>query len=204
MKRIGCHLFILISIIFTWNVYAQQMDDLHGDVNAIKKGEHSGNLFHLTFYTDGTLGTYENDPEDFAGEWPITSGHRYLMDGNTFVGSQVVDIHGGLINLISEVRGYGGNVSRGDMNTATGAWWTFLPLGGFANPTQTRAAMSKWPESWPSIWPDKFDDPFDPGWPGKWNGYFGKDVKNADEESYFVADDYNNREFDFFPDYENT
>jgi hypothetical protein len=56
------------------------------------------------------------------------------------------------------------------------------------------------------------NDPSDPGWrnnavdnnPNKaaWNGYFGKNIFNADEESYYVADDYNNDEFisRFLPD----
>ena len=50
------------------------------------------------------------------------------------------------------------------------------------------------------LWPDKMDDQIDPGWPYAWNGYFGKDIKNADQESYFVMDDYNNKEFGFIPD----
>ncbi len=104
--------------------------------------------------------------------------------------------------------------SRGDQDPVTGAWWTFLPLPGFADPDGDRIAMSKgsseWPNSWPSFWPDKYNEVDDPGWrnddidgnPNKaaWNGYFGKNVFNADEESYFVADDYMNREFDFYPD----
>ena len=32
-------------------------------------------------------------------------------------------------------------------------------------------------------------DNADPGWPGVWNGYFGKDVTNADQECYFQMDD---------------
>ncbi len=60
--------------------------------------------------------------------------------------------------------------------------------------------MSHWKWSWPSFWPDKFDDAVDPGWANAWNGYFGKNVLNADQESYYVIDDYNNREFNFYPD----
>ena len=54
--------------------------------------------------------------------------------------------------------------------------------------------------TWPDQWPDKLDDPLDPGWAGSWNGYFGKDQKNAEQESYFVMDDAQDAEFFYFPD----
>ena len=58
--------------------------------------------------------------------------------------------------------------------------------------------MSKWTWSWPASWPDKSDDPRGSGMAqGPWNGYFGKDQFNADEESYFVADDYNKQGIQF-------
>ena len=34
---------------------------------------------------------------------------------------------------------------------------------------------------------------------GEWNGQYGKYVR-ADQESYFVVDDYYNSEFEFWPD----
>ena len=40
----------------------------------------------------------------------------------------------------------------------------------------------------------------DPGWSGVWNGYFGKGVKNADLETFFVLDDDPDEEFEFYPD----
>jgi len=93
--------------------------------------------------------------------------------------------------------------------------WTFEPVPGFANPDTDLVAMSTdldndgpdgfpnseddngLPDSWPTFWPDKLNDIEDPGWAGSWNGYFGKNVKNADQESYFVMDDNNDREFNY-------
>jgi hypothetical protein len=184
-----------------FDVYAQ-LDNLYGDFSATKKGLHAGNQFRTTFYNDGTFGI-NNRPPDIGGEWPINSAHLYLLDGNAFVGSEVIDSRGDLKHIFSEVRGAGDPkpdvVSRGDIGPA-GEWWTFLPLPGFANPNNDKIAMNKWRDSWPNSWPDKWDDPIDPGWSGSWNGYFGKNVNNADEESYFVADDYANKEFQFYPD----
>lgn len=96
-----------------------------------------------------------------------------------------------------------------------GNTWTFEPIPGFANPDTDLVALSTdldndgpdgfpssedddgMPDSWPLFWPDKMNDVDDPGWPGSWNGYFGKNVKNADQESYFVMDDNNDREFNY-------
>jgi hypothetical protein len=50
-------------------------------------------------------------------------------------------------------------------------------------------ALSDKPETWPPVWPDKMNDSTSPGWPGAWNGFFGKNVFRANQESYAVMDD---------------
>ncbi|MFC1569326.1 hypothetical protein ACFL4L_03760 [bacterium] len=187
------------------------MEYLHGDFQYMKKGLHAGNQIRTTFFNDGTYGTNNANPSwsgGIPGEWPINSGHEWLIDGNVWVASEVIDANGEVKHISSTVMSNGtpttptssNNYSRGDADPLTGEWWTFLPLPGFAKHPGDSIAMSKWPAAWPEAWPDKSDDPIDPGWPGKWNGYFGKDQMNADEEAFFVADDYNNREFNFYPD----
>ena len=187
------------------------MKGLHGDFSYMKKGLHAGNQIRTTFFNDGTYGTNTANPSGsggIAGEWPINSGHLWLIDGDEFVVSEVIDANGEVKHICSTVQSNGNpatptsnnNFSRGDADPVTGEWWTFLPLPGFAKHPGDSIAMSKWPEAWPEAWPDKSDDPVDPGWKGKWNGYFGKGQMNADEEAFFVADDYNNKEFNFYPD----
>jgi len=198
MKRF-IHLFLILAVLATAGSLWAQMQGLHGDAREHRSGLHAGNQFRTTFYNDGTFGQI-TVPPDIAGEWPINSGHLYMMDGNVFVGSEVIDNAREVQQIISTVQSCNISYSSGDKNPVTGEWWTFLPLPGFFNPNDDRIAMSKWPDSWPSHWPDKADDSVDPGWSGKWNGYFGKNVLNADEESYFVADDYANHEFNFNPD----
>jgi len=177
-----------------------QLEGLHGDFTQMKNGLHAGNQFRTTFYNDGLFGS-KHRPPDIAGEWPINSGHDYMLDGNVFVGSEVIDANGDLKHIVTTVNGGGGigSWSSGDTGP-NGEAWTFLPLAGFANSDTNKIAMSKWPWSWPGYWPDKYDDSVDPGWPGAWDGYFGKDIFNADEESFFVADDYEFKEFAFYPD----
>jgi hypothetical protein len=175
-----------------------QMTGLHGDYREYRKGVHSGNKFRTTFYNDGYFGA-KNQPPDIGGEWPINSGRLYMWDADLFVASEVLDADGQVKHIHSTVLSNELAWSIGD-RSPSGEPWTFLPLPGFANPDTTLVAMNKWRNSWPYFWPDRIDDPVDPGWAGSWNGYFGKNVFNADEESYSVSDDYANAEFKFYPD----
>jgi len=203
MKKIikACY-FVIPFLLLSMTVLYAQLEGLHGDIAEFRDGLHAGNQFRTTFYNDGTFGRV-NNPPDIAGEWPINSGHWYMIDGNVFVGSEVLDTENNLKHIVSTVKSAGDGSpeawSSGDTGP-NGEWWTFLPLPGFASNDTNKIAMSKWKWAWPDYWPDKHDDVVDPGWRGKWNGYFGKDIFNADEESYFVADDYNNQEFKFYPD----
>ncbi|KPL13048.1 MAG: hypothetical protein AMS26_15620, partial [Bacteroides sp. SM23_62] len=176
------------------------MEDLHGDERYSYEGVHSGNQIRVSFYNDGMIGQRQSNPNDFMGEWPINSGHVYIHQIIPFIGSEVKDIDNQFQIIVSECHGYNlGDAAAGDLSPL-GEWWTMAPLPGFANEERQRIAMSQWAWSWPESWPDKYDDTVDPGWPGSWNGYFGKNVLNADQESYYVMDDYNNREFAFYPD----
>lgn len=211
MNRILYSILVTLSIVgLCTSTMQAQMKGLRGTDDEYRMGVHSGNLFRTSFFNDGTYGGRVNQAPEVAGEWPINSGHYYLVDGNIFVGSELKDNQGRMIHILSENKSSNIQYSRGDQDPVTGAWWTFLPLPGFADPNSDRIAMAKgafeWPNSWPPFWPD-IADPNNPygiyspdGWAGSWNGYFGRDVFNADEESYFVADDYMNREFDFYPD----
>jgi hypothetical protein len=196
-----------------------QMANLHGTDNEFRMGLHAGNNFRTTFFNDGTWGGQTSKPEQWGGEWPINSGHFYLLDGNTFILSEVNDNYdpiagkflttrGQLRHIQSTVKSANYQSSTGDKgpDQATGSWWTFLPLPGFANPQSDKVAMGKggkqWEDSWPPYWPD-IADPVNPlysadGWAGDWNGYFGRNKYNADEESYFIADDYAKQEFPGF------
>lgn len=186
------------------------MDALHGDQNYSYSGLHSGNQIRANFYNDGLVGRRYVNTTDIGGEWPINSGHRYINQQIVFVGAEVKDENGEIKHIVSEGNGCtAGNSNNADSGDSgpNGEWYSFAPLPGFANDSppadksdKPRIAMSHWDWSWPETWPDKFEDKVDPGWPGSWNGYFGKNVLNADQESYYVMDDYNNREFAFYPD----
>lgn len=67
------------------------------------------------------------------------------------------------------------------------------PVPGFVNAQQSEIARSDQPSSWPTSvqggWRDKRTDFWDPGWAGSWNGFFGKNIFNADQEFYYVTSD---------------
>jgi hypothetical protein len=149
---------------------------------------------------------------ELPGEWPVNSGELYLSKIVMLPMAEVRDKYNQIQHIVSECHGtgvsweYGWQGSVGDLDPG-GRWRTMCPLGGFisselmALPADSAyPAMSDAPRSWPEYWPDKMNDPDDPGWPGEWNGYFGKGQIKADQESYWVTDDYQNDEFEFYPD----
>jgi len=172
----------------------------HGDQQYEKKGIHSGNRIRTTFYNSGFVGRVGNVPEDIGGEWPINSGHEYIGDMLVMVGSEIKDTRGQVRHSVVTPRGPLVSARTGDRADDGSKWYTWDPLPGYANPDTNLVAMSHLPISWPPYWPDRMGDIVDPGWPGSWNGYFGKNVFNADQESYYVMDDYNDARYEFYPD----
>jgi hypothetical protein len=175
----------------------------HGDVRNRARNDHSGNLIRVTFHNHGMMGGIKGDQSlVYAGEWPINSGLIQMGNASSFVGAETrvfagLDSTGDstykLITPISFCQGWDPNVFSHD---TLGKFLGFEPLPEYYNLTQKEAdplhavAMSHEAYTWPPYWPDKLEDPQDPGWRGAWNGYFGKDQKNADQESYYVLDDY--------------
>ena len=198
-------LYLIFALgLFCLPAFAQvTVDQLHGDEQYSYRNFHSGNQIRTTFYNEGYIGHRNDINPDDIGEWPINSGHNYINLIPYFLLSEVKDTDGIIRHISSEangvVTGNDGNAASAD-SREDGSWQCNAPLPGFANPEVQRAAMSHMPETWPAAWPDKWEDVVDPGWPGAWNGYFGKDILNADQESYYVFDDYQNDEFSFFPD----
>jgi hypothetical protein len=89
----------------------------------------------------------------------------------------------------------------GGYRVINGQFEGLQPVGGFSNSLEEFPAMSHLPNTWPAAWPDQ------PTWlrdgRAEWNGYFGRGITNADQESYTVVDDATDRrlfeEFGFLP-----
>ncbi|MBU0529212.1 hypothetical protein KKF86_05595, partial [bacterium] len=162
-----------------------------------KTGIHNGNLVRTVFGNWGVVGQ------------PADKGPRgaWLHDNNGYVGD-VSPLFGVEINALNNI----GNSqtfhsvitcpidrpsSTGPEEALGGKRWGFEPVRGYFNESNERIAMSTDPSTWPPNWPDKGNDISDPGWPGAWNGFFGKDLQNIQQESYFVMDDNNDEEFNY-------
>lgn len=204
MKTKSILMLLLFLQLFSFLELRAQMEQLHGDEQFLYGNVHDGNQIRTSFSNSGQLGLDYRNTLNIECEWPIYSDHFYISLLAMFIGAEVIDNNGQLRHIVSEPAGMGLEWDwhfhlNGDISPI-GELWTWLPLPGFANDDQQKIAMSDMPATWPSFWPDKMDDTSEPGWPGYWNGYFGKNQFNADQESYYIMDDYHNREFDFHPD----
>ena len=174
--------------------FSQRLVDKHkGDHNQTKMGVMDGNLVETVFYNFGEIADWQNQPNR-SGVWPKGTNHTYVDGVAVIVQAEATDPHGNKIHPL-ETNYY--EYTRYDPATGvTYGWW---PLPGYANPHQSSVARSDDPNTWPDSWPDRPSD-----WDGKWDGFFGKGIKNADLESYFVFDDNEDREYmqsnDFYPD----
>ncbi|MCH7576096.1 MAG: hypothetical protein IIA59_13375, partial [Candidatus Marinimicrobia bacterium] len=164
----------------------------YGDPAWKKQGVMDGNLVRTIFLNHGEVALWPIQP---SGEWPKGSGHSYLDGVAPWVAAEVVDIHGNTIHPLET--NYREFVDR---DPSAGKVWGWQPLPGYVNLDQDSPALSNDPGSWPRRWPDQPDWYDGETGAAFWNGFFGRGVKNADLETYFVMDDAFDKEFAFFPD----
>lgn len=159
------------------------------------KSQMEGNKIRTTIFNHGQTGRYGGGvpiTEQTPYEWPKNTGQVYLALTGLVVGGEVLDSKGNNIKIVDF------------MNYRTspeGKSWNFEPIPGYYSESKQEIANSVDPTTWPSTWPDKSEDSKDPGWKGKWNGYFGKNVFNADQELFYKAGDDNYYRYtDYSPD----
>ncbi len=198
--------FLLVVFVIGLGVagWAQQLTDYKGNELYRAKNWHTGNKVGTIFYNYGLVANVSEQ----SGEWPLGTGNEYVGDVTPLVGVEFVHPGGDTVRSVITCLGPRGNNEYGP----DGKFWGFEPLPGFtADPipgSDRMVAMSHQNETWPTFWPDRsINDSKDalwqrqtnPGWPGSWNGYFGRDVFNADQESFFIMDDNQDMEFRYWP-----
>ena len=167
----------------------------YSDPNLITIGYHTGNRIGISFYNDGQIAGF-NTGIDLRGEWPLGSGENYIGDCIPLIGVEFVNALGDTLQSVIISRG----PRRGQGNErhpTLNYFWGWNPTPGFRNPNYQSVAMSHLPDSWPiSGW----NDPVAGSWKDadgvtEWFGYFGRGIMNADQESFFEADDQWDDEF---------
>jgi hypothetical protein len=124
-------------------------------------------------------------------EWPKNTGRDYIALIALYIGGEVKDDTGATIHVVD---------LPAFRQKPGGADWNINPVPGYFNLATGKIAKSDDPTTWPPFWPDKLTDPGDPGWKGEWNGYFGKNLFNADQEMYYRAGDDNYDRYNYHPD----
>ncbi|MCX6151878.1 MAG: T9SS type A sorting domain-containing protein [Ignavibacteriales bacterium] len=192
-------IFGFLSFHFSIQLYSQDIqryrDDAKGDLQYRRQGIMDGNLVRTLFDNCGMIGQWPNQP---SGEWPKASGHSYLDGLCVLIASEVKAP--GNEQIIHPLETY--YREWVDKDPVTGALWTLTPVPGYANPNSQTPAISADPNSWPSEWPAALGLGSD--WNGSWYGYFGKNILNADLETFYVMDDSKDYEwtrqpYNFFP-----
>lgn len=164
-------------------------------------GYMTGNRVGISFYNDGAISGF-NQGVDIRGEWPLGTGYNYIGDLTPLIGVEAITSDNKIFHSVGISRGpRKGQYDERDPKT--GAFWGFNPVPGFRNPQFQSVALSDEPKSWPvEGWADHPDWKDEKG-NTQWNGYFGRGIINADLESYYVADDHWDREFNklynFYP-----
>ncbi len=193
----------LISLIIIFSaaaIFAQ-----HGDPTLLKNGKHNGNRAGITFKNDGSIAGFQIGT-DIRGEWPLGSGYNYIGDLTPLVGVEFVTTKGVTLQSVTISRGPRTGQSDEKNNRAGEPeyFWGWNPIPGFVNPEGDSPAMSHLPETWPiGGWTNPGEFPevtnyVDEEGKTEWWGYFGRGITQADQESYFVADDQSDDEFNAF------
>ena len=153
----------------------------------------NGNQVESIVTNSGAIGK-GNETINQAGVWPKGTGHGHLHAMSGFVASRVPNTAGEPTVIVSD--GYL-DANTGPLAETDGrVEWKFQPKPGYfrRQAADPEIANSLNPLSWPETWPGRPAE-----WNGLWDGYFGLNQFNADQEVYYVMDDWTNREFQVFP-----
>ncbi|MCF6270890.1 MAG: hypothetical protein L3J41_14330 [Melioribacteraceae bacterium] len=188
-------IFIVLSFVVSLQIAAQGK----GDATLRKIGFHTGNRVGISFYNDGAITGFRQGV-DIRGEWPLGSGENYIGDVTPLIGVEFTNTNGKTLQSVTISRGP--RYRQGNERHPTaGYFWGWDPIPGFLNPNGESVAMSHLQDSWPiGGWADPGGFPdvvnyVDADGNTEWWGYFGRGLMQADQESYFIADDQNDDEF---------
>ena len=176
----------LDSPLFAQEQFVPADIDSVGDRNWRRQGIMNGNLIGTVYFNTGQVSKDKVFPQL---EWPVGSGNIYMDTVVPFVAAEATDVNNNIIHPLETNYEFSLDVSPDGLTE-----WGWQPLPGYINPNQGAPAISNKRQTWPEVWPDR------PDWAGFWNGFFGRGIFNADQETYYIVDDDADEEFEFFPD----
>ncbi|MCC7430428.1 hypothetical protein IT568_06285 [bacterium] len=181
-KKLISLLLVCFILQYFHNLNSQILEE-KGNNDYFASNVHSGNKATTKFYNNGLVGRNRGEGLEVSGIWPSGTPDSYFGDVAPVIGVEYKTVEGQKKINVPVPKG-----PRIGSYPVAG----FAPLKSYLNsskPDSIRISMSHLPQTYPNKpWPDQ------PTWVdenGKtlWNGFFGRDVKNADQESYFVFDD---------------
>ncbi|MFZ5519263.1 MAG: hypothetical protein ACOY90_21710 [Candidatus Zhuqueibacterota bacterium] len=205
-------LITIIMLIITSSLLGQGKqydgpDDPAGDIAAEREGYMTGNRVFLYFKNNTELSDW---PKVDVSKWPNTYDGVKMLDGiGLLIGALVfiendsvpvvdtnrvnlLDAQGKLDTLFYLQTSYREEMDRDPSGTVE---WGLYPVFGYFNELGDYPAMSNREASWPfGGWPDA-PDFVDVNGETEWNGRFGRGVKYASLETYFVANDAQDQEY---------
>lgn len=183
-------------------------EDPAGDPAIEREGFMNGNRFRMLFNNNTQLADW---PRRDATKWPDDYSGTKLVDvccvligAEVYVTQDSIPVTdlgqvaalaaSGQIDTLYfiESADYIGGGHAVDLNWNQTVEWALSPVPGYCDLTQDFPAMSNKEDSWPYAWPATG---FQTKWPGEWNGRFGRGIKYADLECYFVANDAQDLEY---------
>lgn len=203
-------LMTAVAFLFITDVYSQvspvqiQMyrNEEKGNVLYRRKGMLDGNQVRTVYFNNGMISDWFTDVVSGPhGEWPKGTGHRSLDGLAVLIGAKVKvkNLLGQDVYITPIESGYREEMDRDPVN---GTIWGLEPVPGYFRPASTSPAIdadtTTYPEQWPrSLFYDLYgnNETEIKKWDGYWYGYFGRGVRNAQLESFFVMDDSKDAEF---------
>ena len=170
-------------------------EDAKGDYQYQRRGIMDGNRVRTIYFNTTEVAHW---PDGIGGEWPKGTGHNYIDGLTVLIGSK---IHLPNNRVITPIEAHYREEFDFDPLLGSQYPWDLEPVPGYINASQTSPAISIDPSTWPAHWPValRADGRTTADWDGFWYGYFGRGVKNADFETFFVVDDSKDKEFTSVP-----
>ncbi len=169
-----------VCLIYLLTVQINIAQQITGDNTEIKEVIMSSNDITTVLYNYGSI-CKPNTLGNIADM--VWNGLGYMYEFGPLVTAEVVGENGDILHITSDSFVL---PAQGDYNPDGTQKWGWLPRVGYTNPNSYEIANSLNPESWPSDW-------------SYWPGEYGDDVIVAENEAYYVIDDFTNAEFPYYP-----